>query len=294
MRAVWAILTAWAITLALASNGCTTQPTQPAGQRNKAVTAVVQTTDTITVNITTTPSTGVAPLKSTLAATVKSSTGAALSSWTWNYGDGINCTGTPTNEAFCGLTVTHTFSAVKTFTISFSVTDTTGATTSVSTTLTTTSKPVAKQCPTANLWSTQPAGTYATLPAWFLATTPVPLTFIQGAADNIYSQTKGVIIPVGSTWLSPVATWSNGTYYTCMALLAQGGTPPYTYTVQNAPPGLTVNAAGNYGGTATTPAVTYKNIIFCVTDAAGTKLCANPRQQQICDLGKSSCTGFGN
>jgi PKD repeat protein len=55
-----------------------------------------------------------------------------LTSWTWNYGDGVSCTGTPTTNPACSVNVTHTYTLPGSYTVSFIVTDSIGTKGSVS------------------------------------------------------------------------------------------------------------------------------------------------------------------
>jgi hypothetical protein len=146
----------------------------------------------------------------------------------------------------------------------------------------------ATSCPTANLWDRMgvPGVNYYALPDW--VTAPYsddlvePITWIQPADVSYQALEKNpAIVNTENATLPSIATRANDTYYFCMGLLVQGGVPPYTYTVENAPPGLTVNDAGNYGGIATTAGI-YTNIIFCATDSANTTVCLAPRTQYVC------------
>lgn len=168
-----------------------------------------------------------------------------------------------------------------------SVTDTLGVTASAQADV----MVITQNCPNVNLWKTAiangqvPGVNFYALPAWI-----TPLTWTQGAADIIYGGTAKAPTqtPVNSTRMPSIAPWPGSTFYFCEGLRVEGGTAPYSYSVQNAPPGLTVNADGNYGGTATTPGW-YPNIVFCATDAAKATNCALPRQQLVCTLGAATC-----
>jgi len=141
-------------------------------------------------------------------------------------------------------------------------------------------------CPKKSIYDILKPGTgYYTLPSWVTA-----LNFIQ-PADTLYQEKKNTSIPDTGNKLSPI-DFSKGPGLYCQYFRAAGGTPPYFYTVRNAPPGLTMNGAtGLYSGVPIKIG-TFKNVIFCVTDAALTTVCLSPQIQQVCD-GRESCTGFG-
>jgi hypothetical protein len=189
-------------------------------------------------------------------------------------------------------------------------------------------------CPVESTWSKLQSTEFYNLPAWYLAKTPVPLTWVQ-PADTVYQSTEfqntvfnitswapsgigdnivfqavntlgvGDFVKLGGFQLSkffnaktvevgaatsieftayfvgasgasdhgtateqvPAAMSDKGIWLVssnsspdgkpqnyCQWLLAQGGTPPYTYSVTDAPTGLAVNAkTGLYSGVATTP-----------------------------------------
>lgn len=94
------------------------------------------TADVLTVAITPAQISGPPTVTAKLTGTATSSTGAAVTSWTWTYGDGIWCTGIPTNQNFCGLSVTHFFTKLGTYHVTLSVTDATGVTGMASATVT--------------------------------------------------------------------------------------------------------------------------------------------------------------
>lgn len=157
----------------------------------------------------------------------------------------------------------------------------------------------AKECPQTNIYTelVQAEGLEAgvnfyALPTWITTPGPVPLIWTE-PADVIYLEEKGQYVADTGTILDPVGSWRGAPEYFCMGLRVEGGTPPYSYTVINAPPGLTVNEGGNYGGVRMATGW-YTNIIFCATDAAKTTVCLKPRQQQLCDFGTHRCSGFGN
>jgi PKD repeat protein len=101
-----------------------------------AGTAPTGTVDTIAASIAASPSTsGVAPFLVTLVGNATSSSKSPISSWMWNFGDGIWCTNEiPTvnrsAETLCSLTVLHSFNSVGTHNVSLSVTDKAGTTSS--------------------------------------------------------------------------------------------------------------------------------------------------------------------
>jgi hypothetical protein len=90
--------------------------------------------------------------------------------------------------------------------------------------------------------------------------------------------------------LPPINSRAGDVSLYCDWLLVQGGKPPYTYSVTNAPTGLKVNSAtGQYSGTASTPG-TWSNIVFCAKDSVGTQVCLKPKIQTVCTGGTQSCT----
>lgn len=255
-------------------------------------TSVLFSQDTLTVTLTPAAIVGDATLTVNFnAVAVPSLPTTKIASWTWDYGDGIICSATGSNP-WCNLKVTHIYPKVGTYIVKLIVTDSTNAAQTVTSSVTVLNKVLLAQCPSSNLWTSAIAeglvdGTnFYGLPSWVTA-----LTWTQ-PNDVIYDTTKNVSSIPLSTWLPAVGVRQDDTYYFCSGLRVEGGVPPYTYTVQNAPPGFSVNAAGNYGGTATKTGF-YPNILFCATDAAKTSACLKPRQQQICTLGTSECNGFG-
>jgi PKD repeat protein len=69
---------------------------------------------------------------------MKTSTLGTIAKWHWDFGDGIFCD----SPNFCAMKMTHTFSQVKTYTVTFSATDNKGVTSSVSTIVQPSQKPV--------------------------------------------------------------------------------------------------------------------------------------------------------
>lgn len=121
------------------------------------------------------------------------------------------------------------------------------------------------------------------LPAWITA-----LNFLY-PTDVIY----GGNIWLHTTQVDPsrqLVSTKAGTNY-CVWLAAGGGTPPYTFSGQNLPPGMTVSPDGLLSGVATTPGL-YQNIIFTVVDSVGATVTLAPRYISIC-LGTEYCNGSG-
>ncbi len=104
--------------------------TGSAGNTNSTTQRITTTAPPVSANITATPVSGTAPLAVSFSGT--NSTG-TISSYAWNFGDGNTST---------GLTVSHTYTTVGTFTATLKVTGTLGATSSATTTITTTAPPV--------------------------------------------------------------------------------------------------------------------------------------------------------
>lgn len=152
--------------------------------------------------------------------------------------------------------------------------------------------PVVNPLPTCgNPYLTQP---YYQLPTW--STQPF-LTFVQ-PADAIYAGTPAKPTTAADPgWKLPPAHAVGDQY--CMYVIAQGGTPPYTYSVENPTPGLTMNPdTGLYSGRVTQAGV-FRNILICVKDSAGSAIidrntaCLSAQTHQVCD-GVSYCNGFGD
>jgi len=145
----------------------------------------------------------------------------------------------------------------------------------------------ASPCTSADPWTTLLPSEYYTLPQWFLNTNPTVI-WVQ-PADVMYDDKTGASSPANNPTLAPIKTKAGSTGLYCDWLLVEGGTPPYTYSGSNLPPGLTVSTSGLYGGTAYKPGI-YTGILFCATDSLGVKICAVPRTQQVCDGGLTACS----
>lgn len=123
-----------------------------------------------------------------------------------------------------------------------------------------------------------------TLPSWITAlnwTNP---------ADVQYSgtSTKPVATPTGQTTLPSTYTLQNYGRQYCVLLTAGGGTPPYTFSGTNLPPGLAVSSVnstmGLLSGVATT-AGTYTGVQLTVTDSKGVVAQLAPRSMKVCVMG---------
>jgi len=75
----------------------------------------------------------------------------------------------------------------------------------------------------------------------------------------------------------------------CEWIMASGGTPPYTYSVNNAPPGLNIDPISGFYGGVPQKVGYYENILFTVTDSVGGVFTSHPRSQMICDDGQTAC-----
>jgi hypothetical protein len=117
------------------------------------------------------------------------------------------------------------------------------------------------------------------------------IAFVQ-PADTIYAGTVSKPTTASDPGSKLPRSNAPGEQY-CMNFIAQGGKAPYTYSVENPTPGLTMNAnTGLYSGTVTQAGV-FTNIRICATDSAGSTVCLSPQTHQVCD-GVTFCNGFGD
>ena len=172
--------------------------------------------DTLAVSIAASPTTsGVAPFLVTFVASATSSTRSAISSWTWNFGDGIWCEDGP----YCRLTVSHTFTNVATYPVSLSVTDAAGTTATASVTIVASSTVAADSDNTYCGIGNVPIGATVDGPADMpvrcvnssLANTPSPGTTVTLAAGgNLQTAYNGLVcgqtlsLAHGAIWDGPI------------------------------------------------------------------------------------------
>lgn len=100
------------------------------------------------------------------------------------------------------------------------------------------------------------------------------------------------VIQSVSTSLGTTYTLKGWGHQYCNGLQVGGGTPPYTFTAQGLPPGLTitpltstVGAQAVLNGVATTPGY-YQNISLTVTDSKGATATLPNRTMLVCNFGE--------
>jgi len=189
--------------------------------------------------------------------------------YTWDFGDGSGPAFSP------GPVQVHQYARPGTFYVIVASTTRTGAGLAAKATIT-----VNPDCK--SIYADLKPGEFYTLPKW-----KTDLTWIA-PADFVYQATRSAGLPDPGR-LPSIGAMPYDRGYFCMTLLVAGGKPPYTYSGQNLPAGLTVSPDGTYTGLATKPG-TYSNILFCATDAAGTKVCLQPRSQNVCKARTKPCS----
>jgi len=105
--------------------GCATRPAKPPVPPAPYIAPPAPfVTDAANVAVTITPAQTYATptAKVNFVGTVISSTGAAISTWTWNFGDGIYCT----SPNYCALNITHYYPKVGTYSVTLTATDAKG------------------------------------------------------------------------------------------------------------------------------------------------------------------------